>query len=367
MCLFNPYSSGDFALFTFLKRFVNTHRVLLGFVLLQYIVSFAYVTVLDYGGFVDLQGETIFMLQPLDEFIFAVCVFPIACALFLFLKGLIVPDKGDMTSLKRFTQPERLVSAVLVSIILYFVILPFGQIKSLIRHVAFYPWDDVFMHADFIVHMGHFPHDLLYALMPPDIFMPLIDLVYVWWFLTLYFVTASVLYRDSLSFRRHHFLLAFVMVWGVIGNGLATLLSSAGPIFYGLFHGHVDSYSQAFEAMKARDLIAVDAYGLLVDFLNDDKVIDLNGPSAMPSVHVAMAAIIFFYCRQYGTDRQKLFSFLFLLMIMIGAVYLLWHYAVDVYFAFIAAYGVWRLAEYLVRRYQPELVRRDKPPVEISS
>jgi membrane-associated phospholipid phosphatase len=69
----------------------------------------------------------------------------------------------------------------------------------------------------------------------------------------------------------------------------------------------------------------------------------ITGISAMPSLHVTVAAIIALLA--WNTDRRfGMAMWIFTAIIVIGSVHLAWHYAVDGLAGLALAYAFWKLA-----------------------
>lgn len=78
-----------------------------------------------------------------------------------------------------------------------------------------------------------------------------------------------------------------------------------------------------------------------------------SGISAMPSMHVAMAALFAFLAFHLGKLYHLLFT-TYLILIVLGSVHLAWHYAVDAYASILFTYGIWCCSGWIVRRLESE-------------
>ncbi len=76
---------------------------------------------------------------------------------------------------------------------------------------------------------------------------------------------------------------------------------------------------------------------------------DVEGVSAMPSMHVATTILFFLLAFAAGKRRLGWFLVGFSLAIFLGSVLLGWHYAVDGYLGALIAYACWKLAGRIVR------------------
>lgn len=162
----------------------------------------------------------------------------------------------------------------------------------------------------------------------------LIDRAYVTWaplkFAALF---ALVLLPDGP--RKTRALLAYFLIVsiGCLGQ---YLLPAAGPVFYsqiGLGNRFVD--------LPAGPWVATAADYLWQDYLRGGGNIG-TGISAMPSLHVAIAAWMALVLRSYIPKVQAV-GWAYFALILIGSVHLGWHYAVDGLIGAGGALLVWRL------------------------
>jgi hypothetical protein len=137
---------------------------------------------------------------------------------------------------------------------------------------------------------------------------------------------------------RGPFLMGSVVIWFGLGAVMATLLSSAGPMYA----------APSFEAQgqylrSLPDLMAPRAWDLLAQVhLSGGTGHPYAAISAMPSLHVAVPALLFFG----GTTRYPRLlwpGLVYMVLTLLSTVYLGWHYALDGYVS-IAAVGIyWRV------------------------
>jgi membrane-associated phospholipid phosphatase len=86
---------------------------------------------------------------------------------------------------------------------------------------------------------------------------------------------------------------------------------------------------------------------------HNGRVVNLNALSAMPSLHVGIAFLNALYFL-HKNKAAALAAFAYFLIILIGSVYLGWHYAVDGYAGAACAWAIWALSKPLVRKLHPE-------------
>ena len=122
---------------------------------------------------------------------------------------------------------------LLRSVILFALLYPAHQsfltLKVAIpRLVPFYA-DDIFIALDRMLFFGQDPWILSHALFGS--YTKLIDTFYYQWFMIVTFVTLWATFSRDPKFQIKASIMQF-LVWAMLGNLLATLLSSVGPIFY---------------------------------------------------------------------------------------------------------------------------------------
>ena len=145
------------------------------------------------------------------------------------------------------------------------------------------------------------------------------------------------------------YLLGFVFVWGIGGNLMAVLLSSAGPVYYqplGLGADFLPLMEHLRAGAEVSPVWALNVQDVLWDgYANDGPV---AGISAMPSMHVASATLAALYGFTFGRLAGWLLT-AFAAVIQVGSVLLAWHYAVDGYAGILLALAAWAVARRLVR------------------
>jgi hypothetical protein len=244
----------------------------------------------------------------------------------------------------------RLAPLVLVGICLS----NFNVFKVLIPHVNPFFLDGFLSDLDRWV-FGTDPWRLTHALIGP-LGTRIVDGVYALWFPAwLLAILHFSLFADRDLQRR--FFLSFLAAWVVVGIVLATLMSSAGPCFLGLIdHPYADRYAGLLPLKDAP--FATRAQHYLADAYRSGALGTASGISAMPSVHIAVAAIMVLAFRCYGRLAFAA-SLFFYLMIFVGSVHLGWHYVSDGVIATAASLLLWRLARPKPR--QGSLEQRQTP------
>jgi hypothetical protein len=240
----------------------------------------------------------------------------------------------------------------------------FSYLKSVMPLIQPFYLDPLLYQWDRALHFGIDPWRLLQPFVGYTWVTYLINFVYALWF----FVFQAVLVMQACAVRdrkrRMQYLLTMALAWALIGNLAATLMSSAGPCYYGLVVGGPDPYAPLMGYL--RDVAAnlsLGAFGhemhisftalMLQDLLwqsqiNGDFGI-AKGISAAPSMHIASSWIIWRLAWSMGRTA-RVFGSLFLLFIFVGSIHLGWHYALDGYLAIAGAWALWRLTGWLLDR-----------------
>jgi len=149
----------------------------------------------------------------------------------------------------------------------------------------------------------------------------LVDTLYALWSLALQFVLIAVLLAPP-SRRKSRVLLTFFLAMAIIGVIGQFLLPSGGPIFWsrlGLGH-RFDGLRSEHVALVAADWLWTKHVGNAVDFA--------TGISAFPSMHVAMAAWMVLAVQALH-PRFRIISWAYFLVVLLGSIYLGWHYLID--------------------------------------
>ncbi|WP_232796500.1 phosphatase PAP2 family protein [Roseovarius salinarum] len=223
-------------------------------------------------------------------------------------------------------------------------------VKDLIPIINPFDWDPAFAALDRALHGGHDPYALLMPVLGNPVATRILDAAYYLWFFLIYFVVIATCFDTRNPVRRATLLLAFVLTWVVGGNALAIAFSSVGPVYYAPL-GFGDAFAPLMERLHAINaetpIWAVKVHAMLLDgYLNDGPV---KGISAMPSMHVACAALLAFH----GFTVRRWIGWAlagFLVVIQVGSVHLAWHYAIDGYFGIVIAGACWLAARAVARR-----------------
>jgi len=169
---------------------------------------------------------------------------------------------------------------------------------------------------------------------------PFIDHFYLSW-LPVMLIAFNLVLLWKPSALKSRSLIAYVLIWPVVGTLGSYLLSSAGPIFHdALFGGH-SGLIAALEREGATGNLHAYHY-LWSAYANRENALG-GGISAMPSLHIAMACWLALTVRG-AVPRFQWAGWIYMAMIWIGSVHLGWHYVSDGVVGIAGALLVWRMA-----------------------
>ncbi|MDM7931359.1 phosphatase PAP2 family protein [Tabrizicola sp.] len=263
-----------------------------------------------------------------------------------------VPDR--MEALKEdvrlfMSDRDRFVGGAIATILMALSLMAFAQLKSLIPAMQPFVWDEYFAELDRLLHFGSDPYNFVHTVFGWHYSLSFFTGMYNVWLFVVYFALFGSCFMTTGSVPRMQFLIAFLLIWAVGGNFLATAFSSAGPPYFASL-GLGDSFAPLFGLLDAHAatgaLSVVETQDVLWAMYSAPN--SLNTISAFPSMHVAssvlMAIFGFQVSRWLGISLAA-----FAACIMIGSVLLGWHYAVDGYAGALIAVTGWKAAGCLVR------------------
>lgn len=228
----------------------------------------------------------------------------------------------------------------------------FGSWKSAIPHLRDFAWDRTFMEFDRTLHFGRHPWEWLHPLLGHPAVTAMWDYGYSLFIPIQITVVLWMTWSPDRALRRRFFA-AYTLAWVLLGTGAATLLSSAGPCFYGALTGLPNPYQPLLNYLGTVDatysLGALEAQAVLWANYTKQVAAPFAGISAMPSMHVAMPTI-FVLLTWRGYRRLAWLMIAYLAFNILGAVHLAWHYAIDAYAAILGGALVWVLAGRLTRQ-----------------
>lgn len=224
-----------------------------------------------------------------------------------------------------------LIAAILAMISFVWLQTNFMSVKTAIPSLAEFYLDETFRNWDRVLFFGNDPYQLFLWMYDIPWLIKLVDNVYTFWaaFVAGFWLYAFCSERMSAQ-RRFQYLFAMLLLWFIAGNVMATLLSSAGPCYYEYFTGDSATYAVIMEKLHAlhasHNLGAVSTQDMLLAMYENPNS-RFGGISAAPSLHVGASLMMLLLFWQNKIARALLI--LFNIVIYIGSIVLVWHYAVD--------------------------------------
>jgi len=253
----------------------------------------------------------------------------------------------------RFLTLRRLSIVLPVILVLPFFGATFTNLKVLIPAIAPFSWDADFSEWDRLLHGGLYPWQILQPVLGYPYVTSLINAVYHFWFFLAYAVISWQIASTDRPRLRMQYLLTFVLAWAVIGNIMAIVLSSAGPVYFGRVTGLPDPYAPLMSYLQHANTIApvpaLRVQDMLWKVYQSHGIAIGSGISAMPSLHVAIAVTTALLARQIDR-RLGVGAMIFTAFILIGSVHLGWHYAIDGYVSIVATLLIWYGVGWLLNR-----------------
>ena len=259
------------------------------------------------------------------------------------------PTIHIMRGIQNFLTLERVAGGLLILCTAPFFLAAFSFYKRLIPTIKPFAWDLQFAAWDEALHFGAQPWEHLQPLMSPSM-TRLIDLNYMLWFqVILCGLLWYAFYLPNSRFRMQ-FLLTFLLSWILLGNLAATALSSAGPCYYPYTDNPFASLMNYLaEINRHHQLYAIPTQDILWRMYKNSIPYIGGGVSAMPSMHVAIAYLLWLAAWKQNRVLSAPFA-AYAIFIMIGSVHLGWHYALDGYVAILGVWCIWHVAGWIVCR-----------------
>ena len=254
---------------------------------------------------------------------------------------------------RRFFSLERCCGALLTLTLLFLHATAFSFFKCLIPDIQPFAWDGWLATCDANIHFGSQPWELLQRLLGFPWFTRCIDFCYVLWAVVIPFGMIWFAIGQCGSRLRMQVILTNVIAWFLLGNVVATVLSSAGPCYYQHVAGSADPFAPLMQYLtgidERFDIHALGIQAWLWDGFTVRNTTLGYGISAMPSMHVGTTLLL--ALAAWKTNRiVASVLFVYTVIMMIGSVHLAWHYALDGYVALLGVWAIWwvvgRLLEY---------------------
>ena len=169
-----------------------------------------------------------------------------------------------------------------------------------------------------------------------------LDRLYALWLPVQLLVLFAVM-TASPSAAKSRAMIAYSIGWFVLGIVAATLLSSAGPIFYDRLVGG-NAFAPLADMLRAKGaamaLVESDAMWTAYESGRPGLVV---GISAVPSLHVAITFWMYLAARTLAPRAAPL-ALAYFIVIWLASVQLGWHYFVDGLVGALAMIGIWAVA-----------------------
>ena len=253
---------------------------------------------------------------------------------------------------KRYTDPaliDRTIGNLPLLAVLAIFLPFFTLVKPLIPALNPYSWDATFIVWDEAIFRG----DAWMALQPilgHPIITSIFSILYHAWFLLVYPGSLFIFFSGDADAIRRRYFLCFILIWSVIGIGLATLFSSVGPAFMEPLMGDPRFAAQMAYLNSVNEtypVLVLDVQKILLDGYINGGAGHGIGISAMPSMHVAMA-FMYYLAIRHVCPKASLYALAFCLLIWIGSVHLAYHYMVDGAVAIVVTAVLWQASKSLL-------------------
>ncbi len=327
------------------------NRVLIGLVALHFAVIFTVCLLLGHPFRSDTT-TTLINLMQLQVPLFLVLLLVGRFVWVIFIHRPKRPVAWFARDLRQILlDPERILTGILGFLTMCVFAGTFAVGKDLIPVIAPFSWDPFFAEIDRFIHFGHDPWRLLYVVTGTPMVTTFINAAYHLWLMLAYFMIFFACFNAAKGDNHRTYLAADVISWVVGGNILATIFSSAGPVYYQAF-GYGDAFAPLMQTLYAFNEIspvwALHLQEMLIDgYMNDTGI---KGISAMPSMHVASTVTMTLYAFTLSRRLGWLMA-LFAGLILVGSVQLGWHYAIDGYASILFAPLCWLGARKLIRAF----------------
>jgi len=257
--------------------------------------------------------------------------------------------------LKEYLTPAFVVGVSLIAVQVL-VMGTFTSVKNMLPQLAPYSWDAYFANLDATLHFGADPWRYLEPLIANSWSLHAVESFYFTaWMLALGIVPAIIAFSPRFVPIRLRFFLTYILCWIVIGNVLAGIFMSAGPVYFGDVAGDVARFKPLSDHLVTHSGTFLSAFDIQRSlwFVHERGMSELgSGISAFPSMHIAMATlwvIVGFHAgRRFGVAALT-----FLAAIETAAVALGWHYAVDGYASIVLAFMIWTAVGGALRVFRP--------------
>lgn len=304
-------------------------RTYLKFAICYFMVAVGLVIIIQPDPEYVLLGAAAKSLVLIEDFLSYLPILAVVFLVLIFIRG-------------RENIRKRLTIIVFAAVSAIMISTAFSVIKTMIPLIQPFYADPFFIELDRALHGGVDPWVWTHRFsdwITPEIVAKLYFLI---WSIPAVFLPVVIAATDDDADRSRRFLILHSTALILLGNILAMLGASVGPVYYDRLAGG-DTFAPLLDALRHSGIttsgIGVLQQNLWTMYSSDETVIG-SGISAFPSVHVGMASVAMFYL----AERSRLllpFGLAYLGAIQFCSVYIGWHYAVDGYFSFLVVAAVW--------------------------
>lgn len=220
----------------------------------------------------------------------------------------------------------------------------FSFLKSTIPAIVPFYADPALAAADRWLHGGIDPWEITHRIgahLPMEWLLPVYLSV---WAVPAIGLAVILTVADGDRERTARFLVLYLFSWIFLGNILAVLGSSVGPVFYDTLLG--GGRFAGLHAALAQSGLADGTVGAIQEYLwrsyADRRMAIGSGISAFPSVHVGIATLTALYLMERSL-WLAIPGFAFLAAILFLSVYTGYHYALDGYASILLVTGAWQV------------------------
>ena len=282
----------------------------------------------------------------------SILIFFVSIIMYKFFEMLLSEKpKSPIKSLVKFianilSEPERLFNLIVVMLIFSIFAASFTISKALIPYVNPFSWDLYLYKLDLLIFSDMLPHEYLGWMIDNKVILPLMEFSYQLWFYAYYGMLIFAAYYLHSREVSVCFLLSSIIAWSIGGIWVATIFSSAGPIFVDI-HGvkdYLPHYSTLENGYLFMDSFALKIQQKLYSLYEGEKITSI---SAFPSMHVASATLMAILALSISRGLF-LAAICFLCLIFLGSFFLLWHYFVYSVAGVIIGLISWNVAKVFV-------------------
>lgn len=253
---------------------------------------------------------------------------------------------------KSLLTPQLMTGLLLVPFLLIFIQC-FLTVKILLAKFAPFAWDANLAAWDSVLHGGTDPWFLLQPYLGHAAVTRTLEVIYsALWLLAVLLFPILVTFSVKARALRWQYFFTYLLCWFLLGNVMAGVFLSGGPVYYDVFTGDAVRFAPIIsylQGLGSHDLSALAFRDILLEIHKTGKMSQFGGISAMPSMHISMATL--FAC--VAARLHKGFfvgALLFWLAMLLASVHLGWHYAIDGYVASLLTLFIWWACGLAVRK-----------------